>query len=74
MAVLLNNNKKVDFNAIKKKLINKVTGLYVTMLLSTFFWLSVVTSESIVLIVSPSLLQRNCSFWNKNVLIATNYF
>ena len=68
MAVLFNNNKKFDFNAIKKKLINKSTCLYVTILLSTY-WLSVVTSKSIVLIVSPSLLQETVFFGTKIFLL-----
>ena len=68
MAVLFNNNEKVDFSAIKKKFINKSTFLYVTILLPTC-WLSVVTSKSIVLIMSPSLLQETLFFGTKIFLL-----
>ena len=56
MEVLFINNQKVNFNAIKKKIINKSMCSYATILLSTCWcWLSVLTSKSIALIVSSSL-------------------
>ena len=68
MAVLFNNNKKVDFNVIKKQLIKKSICWCVITLLSTC-WLSV-TSKSTVL-VSPNLSQETESFGTRMFLLLT---
>ena len=68
MEVLLSKNKKLYFSAIKKKLINKSICFYVTIQLSTC-WLSVVTSKSVVLLVSPTLSQETVFFGTKIFLL-----
>ena len=70
MVVLFNNNKRVDFNVIKTKIIKKSKCLYVKTLLSTC-WLSV-TSKSTVLVL-PSLLRETAFIGTKLFLLLTTH-